>query len=646
MKRKLLTILTCLALALVTALCAVGCKGSGWDGSKVTLKTITQQVGENGGLVCETENYVYFINGVGDSEGDNTLGTPVKGTLYAIDKSDFTKQSIVVPKLFVSTDYTAGVYIYGEYVYYGTSSTDKNSDGEIANDELVIAKTKLDGTGTEILVNIGALSTQFRVSKAGDKIYVTYYDSTDSAIKCFDTSSKETVVVAKTDGETTGESLKDYKFLDNGSLDTAVVVFTTTVYALPYNEQEAEDDNYSRLEKPYNSLYVYKPGDTEEKEGSLVRGVKVLDGDKTVAETYAFSKVVDNNVFYSVSKNDNQGVTTIYGISVEKLRAKAIDQAQKITNETALKASVGDLFVSLDKVYYLDDTSKMVMETTLIGTLKEINEETKIVAKGDDVSQLLFVLEDYLYYIDSGNAIQRVYIGADKTTDALKNVQQVSVGETNKSYYAPKLVTIGEKTILFYIDASKYGCSYTAYANLNSAITEEDTDDDGENDSFYLSERELVGEMSNADKAKVVEETITAIADSCESSGNLKIDDDAEEGQVKVKAIEEARAILDSYKNNSDVFDLISEDKIETLEKYEKAYEISKKLYELKDFQILSNTEKDALKDKFNEAKAYIEEFFNADDSEDHADYEAVLDLVVKDLNYQYGKAKTYFAEK
>ena len=79
----------------------------------------------------------------------------------------------------------------------------------------------------------------------------------------------------------------------------------------------------------------------------------------------------------------------------------------------------------------------------------------------------------------------------------------------------------------------------------------------------------LIGEMENADKAKVVEETITAIADSTESSGKLKIDKDAPEGQVQVKAIEEARALLDSY-NNSAVKDLVSEDKIKTLEKYEK----------------------------------------------------------------------------
>lgn len=647
MKRKLLTILTCLALALVTAFCVVGCGGSGWDNSKVTLKTITAQVGENGGFVCETENYVYFINGVGDSKNDNSLGSPIKGALYALDKSDFSKQSIIVPKLFVSTDYSAGVYIYGEYVYYGTSSTDKNSDGDIANDELVIARTKLDGSGTEVLLNVGGLSTQFRVTLGTEnKIFITYYDSKDTAIKCYDTSSKQTVVVAKTDAETKGESLKEYKFLDNGSLDSAVVVYTTTVYALPYNAEEAESESYSRLEKPYNRLYTYKPGDAVVSEESAVYGVKVLDGDKIVAETYAFSKIVDNNIFYTVTKNDNKGVTSIYAITAENLRAGAVDSSVKVTNETALKASVGDLFISLDKAYYLDDTSKMIMQTTLIGTLKEINEDTKIVAKGDTVSSLLFVLNDYLYFIDSSNYIQRIYIGNNKTTDALKNIQRVSVGEVNKSYYAPKVVKVGEKSILFYIDASKYGCSYTAYTNLDSAITEEDTDDDDVNDSFYLSETKLVGEMNNEDKAKVVEETITAISDSCESGGQLKIDEDAPNGTVKVEAIEKARELLDSYSDNSAVTNLISSEKIKTLEKYEKAYEISKKLYALKDFQKLTDTEKDALENDFNQAKAYIEEFFNQDTSEEHADYEAVLDLVVKDLNYQYGKAKTYFAEK
>ena len=645
MKRKLLTILTCVALSLITALGMVGCGGAGWDNSRVTLKTITKQVGENGGMVCQTENYIYFINGVGDSKANNDIGTPIKSALYAIDKGDFTKQSIIVPKLFVSTDYKAGVYIYGEYVYYGTTSTDKNSEGNIANDELVIAKTKLDGSSTEILLNVGSLSTEFRVSLGkGDKVFVTYYDSKDTAIKCFDTVSKETTIVAKTDEKTNGESLKEYKFLDNGSLSSAVVVFSTTSYALPYNEEDAKDENYQRAEKLYNAVYAYKPGD-EKVENSSVYGVKALNGDKTIAEQYTLTKVVDNNLFYSVAKHDNAGKTTRYAISVNALYAQEIDKAVKITNEDALTATVGDLIISLDKAYYLDDTAKMIKETTLVGTTQEINENTKIVAKGDSVSKLLFVLEDYLYYIDSGNVIQRVYIGENKTTDALKNVQRVSAGETNKSYYEPKLVKVGEKDILFYVDASKYGCSYLAYANLDSAVTEEDTDDNDENDLFYLSETALIGEMENKDTAKVVEETITAIADSTESSGKLKIDKDAPEGQVQVKAIEKARALLDSY-NNSAVKDLVSEDKIKTLEKYEKAYEISKKLYALKDFQTLSDGGKNALETKFNEAKAYIEKFFNEDTSENHSEYEAVLDMVVKDLNYQYGKAKTYFAEK
>ncbi len=643
MKNKLFKILTCVVLALFSVVGLVACDDAEWDNSRVTLKEITAPMGERGGVFCETQNYIYFINGIGDNEADNTLGTPIKGALYAIEKSalasgDVTKQSIIVPKLFVSTDYSAGVYIYGDYVYYGTPLTEKNANGEIANDQMVITRTKLDGTGTENLVKVGKLSTEFRVSEKEGVVYITYYDSSESALKSFNVYSGETTVIAKTDDKTDKESLKSYKFLDNASLESAVVVYTTTEYAVPYNEEDAKNENYQRLTKSYNAVYAYKAGDGVSSEGANTYGKKVLDGNKTIAENYAFSKVLDNRLLYTVTKNDNSGVSSTLIVDVDRLCAGEV--GDKITNETYLSAAVGDCIVNLSTAYYVDDTSKNIMKTTLIGSLQEINEETVAVAKGSAVSSFLFVEADYLYYIDTSNKIQRIYVGTS-TDEALKNVQRVSAGEITKSFYAPKLTTVGGQSYLFYVDASKYGCSYVAYANLGSQVIEEDTDEDGTNDLYYLEKTTIIGEMADQDKAKIVEEKITAIADSCDSSGKIQFD----EGTLEVKAISDARAELEKY-NNSAIRDLISEDKINTLIKYEKAFAISVKLNPLKDFQGKTVAEKDELKDEFAEIKAFMDAVLQGDTSENHTYYEAIMDLVAKDLNYQYGKAKTYFANK
>ncbi len=645
MKNRALKILAILTLAILCATCFFACGKSKTPQVEVTLKEQTELIGTNGGMIADTTKYIYFINGVGDSTGDNTFGAPVKSALYALDKSDMTTQSVVVPKLFVSTDYNAGVYIYDGYVYYGTASTDKNSSGAVANDKLVIAKTKLDGTGTEILLTLGDLATQFRIVKGSDNlIYVVYYDTADTAIKCFNLTSKqgEPMVVAKTDVKATKESLKDYKFVNNVSLNSCAVIYTTTVYAVDYNETEAENANYQRLEHAYNKVYAYMPGDAQIT-GTDLYGKLVLDGGertatKIVDEKYAFTKIIENRLFYSVTKNDGSEAKT-YAIDVDKLCAKDFTYQATVTNTAYLSVSIGDCLQGLTG-YYVDDSSKNIMKTTLTGTAEEINKNTVAIAKGDSVSSFLQIKGDYIYFIDSANKIQRVYVGGDAHVE--QNVERVSSGETLKNFYAPEFVTVNGKTYLFYIDASAQGCSYVAYANIDSVVTKEDTDEDGKNDLFYISETKIIGEMAKADKVKALEEKITAIADSCDSSGKLKFDETTD-GSLKIKAIDEVRALYDSYASDSEIYDAVAEDKITTLTKYEKAYEISKLLYKLKDFQALDSVKKDALKAEYEAAKTYIEAFFNADTSENHADYEAVLDLVVKDLNYQYGRAKIYF---
>ena len=51
------------------------------------------EVVSNGGFVVEKGNYVYFINGVEAYSSDNTYGTPVKGALMRIAKSDLEAAS-------------------------------------------------------------------------------------------------------------------------------------------------------------------------------------------------------------------------------------------------------------------------------------------------------------------------------------------------------------------------------------------------------------------------------------------------------------------------------------------------------------------------------------------------------------------------
>ena len=178
-------------LAIMAVIISVGIVGCGdesnWAGTSIKDWGAVKSIN---GFVCETENNLYFINGQGSSTSDNEFGVPVKGALIGIKKADFLsgkmdKAEIVVPKLFTSSDYKAGLTVYGDYVYYGTPNTATNSSGDIANNEMVIARTKLDGTDTTELTVLPSNSTEFRVLQKAGKIYVVYYDTEDVALKVY-----------------------------------------------------------------------------------------------------------------------------------------------------------------------------------------------------------------------------------------------------------------------------------------------------------------------------------------------------------------------------------------------------------------------------------------------------------------------------
>ena len=193
--KKLLTALLTLALVVLTAFSLTACDKNGFE--KTSMKN-WGAIKTTGGVITETDNYVYFINGITTSSGDNSFGTPVKGSLMVADKSDLSKTEIVVPKLFTSRDYSAGYYVYGSgaetYVYYGTPCTEKNSSGAVANDQMTFMRTRLDGENSETYFTIPSLEAEYRIVENAGKVYIVYYDTEDSALKCYDTTNKKTSV--------------------------------------------------------------------------------------------------------------------------------------------------------------------------------------------------------------------------------------------------------------------------------------------------------------------------------------------------------------------------------------------------------------------------------------------------------------------
>ena len=191
------------------------------------------EVTSNGGFAVQKGDYVYFINGMADSTADNTYGNVVKGALMRISASALAsgetadKAECVVPSLFTmknkSGSYTTGVYIYGDYVYYATPTTDKTMGGEVNSSYVDFKRAKLDGTEGPMAdyyfrLSTGSVNYRFvtvdGVDENGDgkeDVFCLY--ESDNALKSYNTDTRKEVVLVE--GAKNNTFYYDMKDLEN-----------------------------------------------------------------------------------------------------------------------------------------------------------------------------------------------------------------------------------------------------------------------------------------------------------------------------------------------------------------------------------------------------------------------------------------------
>lgn len=144
------------ALCLIAAIAMTGatlasCGDGSYKGDTLDGYVSGATVESNGGFAVKQGDFVYFINGSESYTADNNYGEVVKGALMRISVSDlangnYDNVKTVVPSLFSTQSIKAGIYIFGDYVYYATPTTDKNLEGEVENGWLDFKRAKLDGS--------------------------------------------------------------------------------------------------------------------------------------------------------------------------------------------------------------------------------------------------------------------------------------------------------------------------------------------------------------------------------------------------------------------------------------------------------------------------------------------------------------------
>ncbi len=615
---KKLTKLFSVILAVMLAFACVACAGCDEGGSVEVSLTSPGAVktATNGGAVVETDKYFYFVNGVTASNADNDYGTPVKGSIMVVDKADLKKQEIVVPKIVSSEDMNAGIYVYGDYIYYGTTTTKKDTDGNIAYGMLEFQKAKINGEGVEEVALIEGLNTEFRFVEKSGVVYLVYavVETVDSVavtdIYCLNTSNGESKKVV--------DDAASCMFVDNANISNAVVLFTKTV-----------KDSVTNQALSYNEVYAYVAGDADAKK--VLTGKKDGNDSKTgfVSDVMlSISYIKNGYVFVTVPASSTLTSQKVIAYTFAELfqTADQKNKGEEVINTSSYQHAY---FTTLD-----GDSYYTYSDNTYSGIVKgKLNSDEFVLVSDVSATKVIGVDNGYVYYLDSENYINCVKANEVEPEDKI----QITLGAVNTSWYAPEI----SNGYLFYTDASATGNDYLKaikLADLNLAF-EDDTDvkQDKETETWSLKQDNIIalGKYTDADVAEVFSAKLVEFQGKAYNEG-MRVDVRDDEGNLikdngKVvhkdfPAIEnEYNALTDAQK------DLLSDEIKNAYSLFIRCQQVNNILAPLEGFNS-DTTKTDAeWKTKVETAKSAINKFIA-----DNADFESVFNMVDNNLLWEY----------
>lgn len=431
------------------ALTATGCSDGYHTSTPLAGYESTNNKAEsNGGFAVKKDGYIYFINGTEYYTASNEYGDAVKGSLMRISEQDFNagnydKTDIVVPMLFVAQDYDAGVFIYGDYVYFATPSTDKDIEtGESQSARIEFKRAKLDGSETMkgSYFQLENNTSKYRFVEENGVVYCVYEE--DTTLKSCNTETGAITTLVK------GVSSSYYYDTD---VTDGKVYYTMDVTRF------ADSDNPVRLD--YNQVYCVSASAT------------VTVDKKKASYTTSYGTTYDFDESWMAKKNeeaedadrdepfDFADYTTYPYVNLGELVLDGIGKFDATTNDPtpaggyvySLTAYQNDgLYFTREelpktssqtensRLYYLADDAKDGENYNAI----RANETLAVVAEKttNTTSKAIYVEKEgvYTYYYVSGNALYKETSTGEKVTiinKGLKDVTLWKLSEDGKYMY-------------------------------------------------------------------------------------------------------------------------------------------------------------------------------------------------------------------
>lgn len=492
MGKKILCLLAAVCLAFTFAACSSG-------------KTVAADNGidRDGGFVAETKDYVYFINGVESYSTEYKTGDVVKGALQRVKKSaygsDSAEYETIVSKLIVSSDYDAGFYIYGDYVYYAVPSAEKDKTGAVKSDKLNFFRTNLDAskTSSKIADKDFNRAANFRYIASGDKVYLAVY-STDLYVYDADTCK---LVFSTEDTDTKKGGVSEVMFDEDNAAACVYYSFK------PIDLVSGSSD--STTEEDYHDLYKVTLGATvsESKVYSGMGDAVKPDGDNTetndfIGLTVDLIRHKSGTLYFSTtSLNSLNGGTIYYSLADDSTSPVALVRANGKTTAAFADAAFFRLSAdgSLNHTLYVDSS---------YGLMKydyRKSDDSIASDRGENIltdnatikaSTLLFISTensvDYLYFKNSDSNVCKVNLskiesGEEITDDDIFRINTLSL---NGDWYNPEVVKIGDAYHFVCVYSSSDYDSYLYSIDMAALKTaydaaKEEAGDDFDASNFY-----------------------------------------------------------------------------------------------------------------------------------------------------------------
>ena len=222
--KKFITSILVAIVCVVTSFSLFGCAPE-WTG----FSNNTDKVVSNSGVAVKYDGYLYFINGTKTASETANKGNIVQGAIYKVKLNDdgtvnYTeaekeedkelKDVEKVVNALVGFD-EGSIHIFGDYLYYVTTSNRENSDADVLFGQLEFARIDLKS---------GAQETFYTTKTSDDTIsYAYYFNGENLDFVVYEKNSKLLTSISINDSFTTNfvkEDVLSALFSENYGLST------------------------------------------------------------------------------------------------------------------------------------------------------------------------------------------------------------------------------------------------------------------------------------------------------------------------------------------------------------------------------------------------------------------------------------------